>query len=467
MFGRAHNELFGEGQVVCYPAMTSVVNLFTVSPEWGRIERLVKCQDEKPVPVKAVTIYYDESLAPPANCLPLPRDNEHSYPGCGDKTDKAVNLLPCNFTMNTDSRQYGSCFGKQGDGCAVIDIPSNISCLVQIPHRPSCNSTSEGIKCSIPKECIPISAGKQLVCGWANGTHLTIGSHHFPIPPGSHWISESWMNWAKGGSVINSYRNCNGSIYTERGYYFFYNDTVTNVLRPPFPRNVAVGTLVPTTVPCPASWSRKEQRILHRAVPTEFCSNWRNPETRGDNKGHAIGWGVLSALTLGGAAGSGATKNGHYIICGLTILGNSTTGALEAITTQLSEMHLFSLEDRYAFDYQLARYRGTCAIVNNRCMMGIQDRTSNTTEHQNDNWMKAGIGWGGGGLSHWVISSMAIFVAIVFVCFFVGLVIVKCINARPVTALGNVESGENISLQPQAPMLESDESRESVDQQVE
>lgn len=84
MFGRAHNELFGEGQVVCYPAMTSVVNLFTVSPEWGRIERLVKCQDEKPFPVETVTIPNDKTLAPPANCLPLPRDNEHSYQGRED-----------------------------------------------------------------------------------------------------------------------------------------------------------------------------------------------------------------------------------------------------------------------------------------------------------------------------------------------------------------------------------------------
>ncbi|XP_055521933.1 uncharacterized protein LOC129716080 [Leucoraja erinacea] len=448
LFIQAHNELFGKGQVVCYPQMTSVTSLFTPSPAWGRTERLVKCQEKKTVPVKPVSINYDRLLAPPANCLPLPKNNNHSYDICynGSRTASRAPARPCNFTTNNDNRQYENCFSNQGHGCIVINVKNNLTCALQGPvHGSTCNLTYNGVQCQVSKDCIPVNAGFQLLCGWANGTHLTVGSHHLPIPSYSNGISEAWRDWSGGGEVINTRRGCNGSLYTEEGYYFFFNGKGTNVLKPPFPKNVAVGALVPTTVPCPEQWTKPMARVRRRTVSAEFCAQWRNPGVRGATHGHAIGWGLLSMLTMGGVGGGEAAKNRNYLVCGLTILGNATTGALEAVKTQMAEMRMFSLQNRYALDYLLAREGGTCTVIKGKCMMGVQDRTSNITQHQKEittfldgiNENQGWGNWGLGGVYNWIIS-IAIYAAIVVTCLFVGIAIVKCIIARLMVALSGL-----------------------------
>ena len=106
---------------------------------------------------------------------------------------------------------------------------------------------------------------------------------------------------------------------------FLLNGTFT-MATPTLPILFAVGTIGPLTVPCPQK-GHIRRKIVTWAISKEFCADWESPSTMGSS----LGYGFVGALSLGGAAGVISAKNRNYLICGLTILGNSTSKGLEAI----------------------------------------------------------------------------------------------------------------------------------------
>lgn len=76
---------------------------------------------------------------------------------------------------------------------------------------------------------------------------------------------------------------------------FFFDGIAINVLNPPFPRQVVVGTLVPMTIPCPSQWV-SDRRLVTKAVSEEFCSKWKKSYTLGKFGGIWMGWLFLSRM---------------------------------------------------------------------------------------------------------------------------------------------------------------------------
>ncbi|XP_072329667.1 uncharacterized protein [Scyliorhinus torazame] len=248
LFYQIYHRLYGQGRVVCYPNPTSVSRLFSVSLLWGTPQTVVHCQHSQPPP-EQVTLPYDPGSAPPA--ISLPRDNSHSQ---YDRLQRWRAYIPSHFTPNRDSRSYENCFSSDGYGCLLVEVETNITYLFPTCTDRRCHITQASGQCvCYNTTCVPLNAGLQLLCGWANVSHITVGTRAFRIAWRPEWAFQSWINWATGGSLRNRYTDCDASPYTEQGYYFLFNGTATNVLSPPFPRQIAIGTQVPTTVPCPSA----------------------------------------------------------------------------------------------------------------------------------------------------------------------------------------------------------------------
>ncbi|XP_072364392.1 uncharacterized protein [Scyliorhinus torazame] len=274
LFYQIYHRLYGQGRVVCYPNPAAVSRLFSVSPLWGTPQTVVHCQRSEPLP-EHVTLPYDPDSAPPAICLPLPRDNSHSQ---YDRLRRWRAYIPSHFTPNRDSRSYENCFSSEGYGCLLVEVDTNITCLFPTCTDRRCHITQASGQCvCYNTTCVPLNAGLQLLCGWANVSHITVGNRAFRIAGRPEWAFQNWINWATGRSLRNQYADCDASLHTEQGYYFLFNGTATNVLSPSFPRRIAIGTLVPTTVPCPSAWNLHNQ-LACRAVSAEFCENWKKPQ---------------------------------------------------------------------------------------------------------------------------------------------------------------------------------------------
>lgn len=240
-------------------------------------------------------------------------------------------------------------------------------------------------------------------------------------------------------------------IYTRPGYYFFGNGTGSNFLITKSinsPRKVAVGILAPLTVPCPTHWTDrklpfpKNLRRQKRGVTQEYCSEWDSPTALG-GKGDVFGWGLAGFFTLGGSAGAMAAKNKNYLVCGLSILGNKTKRAIEIIRESLTDLRMFTQQNRYALDYILAREGGVCKIIQGKCMMGVNDRSEDLEQLENElsEWLEGmsgpGEGWGFGGWYDWIID-MLIYLAIIVCCVFLGIAILKCILSRMMTSVSTL-----------------------------
>ncbi|XP_072324697.1 uncharacterized protein [Scyliorhinus torazame] len=240
LFYQIYHRLYGQGRVVCYPNPAAVSRLFSVSPLWGTPQTVVHCQHSEPLP-EQVTLPYDPGSAPLAICLPLPRDNSHSQ---YDRLQRWRAYIPSHFTPNRDSRSYENCFSSEGYGCLLVEVDTNITCLFPTCTDRRCHITQVSGQCvCYNTTCVPLNAGLQLLCGWANVSHITVGTRAFRIARRPEWAFQSWINWPTGGSLRNRYADCDASLHTEQGYYFLFNGTATNVLSPPFPRRIAIGTL--------------------------------------------------------------------------------------------------------------------------------------------------------------------------------------------------------------------------------
>ncbi|XP_067882392.1 syncytin-1-like [Heterodontus francisci] len=186
--------------------------------------------------------------------------------------------------------------------------------------------------------------------------------------------------------------------------------------------------------PMPPRDSHTRRRIVARAISSDFCADWKDPITLGSS----LGYGFLSALSLGGSAGVVAAKNRNYLICGLTILGNSTRRGLEAINRELSELRLYTQQTRYAIDYLLAQQGGVCMIVGDKCITNVRDESLNITEAINaikdqlDDFRqgpKVGEDWlFGGGWGTWIMHSLVIVVVMLLFSAFQS--IIKCLLTR-------------------------------------
>lgn len=398
LFLQVHSKLFLTRNPVCYPPPESVDALFTLTPTWDPYSKLL-WGVPTPLPQK---IRFPYSYSLPANCLQLNQASPHSYE---------------------------QCYNGSGYGCRTVYVPSNITCLTRVCSQRICHNEGISGSCScVATECVPLTEGIQLLCGDGNQTHLTINSHSFLMTPFNNGLMTHW--WAEGPSL--NLKNTWHQLWTKPGYFLLFNGWATNFVKAAdFPKLAAIGTLVPTTVPCPGKWI-PTRRLVARAVSAEFCESWKNPSDLASTRGDVAGWGILSAITLGGVAGAVAVNNRNYLICGLTLLGNRTLEALEVITQELSELRLFTMQNRYALDYMLAREGGVCAIVKGKCIMGVQDQTANLTRIMNRirtqlDGMSEGTSWGEwgyGGWTDWIIN-MAMYLVIGVICIFIGMAVLK------------------------------------------
>ncbi|XP_072370061.1 uncharacterized protein [Scyliorhinus torazame] len=184
LFYQIYHRLYGQGRVVCYPNPAAGSRLFSVSPLWGTPQTVVHCQHSEPLP-EQVTLPYDPDSAPPAICLPLPRDNSHSQ---YDRLRRWRAYIPSHFTPNRDSRSYENCFSSEGYGCLLVEVDTNITCLFPTCTDRRCHITQASGQCvCYNTTCVPLNAGLQLLCGWANVSHITVGTRAFRIAGRPEW----------------------------------------------------------------------------------------------------------------------------------------------------------------------------------------------------------------------------------------------------------------------------------------
>ncbi|XP_072374576.1 uncharacterized protein [Scyliorhinus torazame] len=187
-FYQIYHRLYGHGRVVCYPDPAAVSRLFSVSPLWGTPQTVVHCQRSEPPP-EQVTLPYDPGSAPPAICLPLPRGNSHSQ---YDRLQRWRAYIPSHFTPNRDSRSYENCFNSEGYGCLLIEVETNITCLFPTCTDRRCHITQALGQCvCYNTTCVPLNAGLQLLCGWGNVSHITVGTRAFRIARRPEWAFRS------------------------------------------------------------------------------------------------------------------------------------------------------------------------------------------------------------------------------------------------------------------------------------
>ncbi|XP_072118459.1 uncharacterized protein [Mobula birostris] len=265
---------------------------------------------------------------------------------------------------------------------------------------------------------------------------------------GPNWAScppsRSPSAWKDHGYLMTA-KGCTETLYTSQGYFFFYNGTATNFLEYPDPSSVAYGTFFPSAVPCPGAWGplAPPPARLKREDPQEFCVDYRKLTTL--TPGQMAGYGAAGFFSLGASGAVMAAHNRSYLACGLTSLGNATRGALKLITDSLSQLRLFSMQNRYALDYLLVREGGICVIVKDQCIMGLDDATANIARYVNQvdeqlGSIKEGTDWGGwgnwglGAWKDWLING-AIYALTAIIGIFVCIAVVKCVLNRMMASL--------------------------------
>jgi len=364
LFYKAHIHLHGN-RTVCYPLTQSVEALFVATPGWTPHD--LYTVDTSDTPCKGQIGKYKRGL--PGRCVGLVNP---TTPTCEGSQKEGGEACP-------DTASYPLCFTGQGWGCAYALVPKNDSCIQTQCVRQHCRINKGKITCICDEQkCLNITAGRQLICGQCNGTHVSSAKWAYPFDTyqvvGSNGKPKKLNNWQ-----YEQTHNQGTTCYrAKKGYVFLFNGTYMTET-PNLPNRFAVGTIGPLTVPCPQKGYIR-RRIVTRAISREFCADWEAPGTLGSS----LGYGFLGALSLGGSAGVIGAKNRNHIVCGLTILGNSTSKALEAVNQEMAELRLYAQQTRYAVDYQLAQQGGVCAIIGDKCITHVTDESYNITQVIND-----------------------------------------------------------------------------------
>jgi len=348
LFLKTHQQIYGN-RTACYPSAQSVTSLFIATPGW--------------LPQDLFTV--DTSGAP---C------KEHVGQFKQGIQGRCVKLTETGVSEHGD---YPYCFMGQGWGCVHAIVPKNDSCAEAQCVLQECRVREGHLTCGCKQQrCIAVTAGRQLMCGECNGTHVSSAMWTYPFDL-HQGVKTGGQSRGGGGSSTWNHRvqrpRGNACYRVKQGYVFLFKDVyMTATDRPP--TLFSVGTIRPLTVPCPTE-GHIQKRIVTRAISAEFCADWRTPVTLGSS----LGYGFLGTLSLGGAAGVVSAKNRNFFICGLTILGNSTLQALGAINQELADLRLYTQQTRYAVDYQLARQGGVCTIIKDKCITYVHDETLNIT----------------------------------------------------------------------------------------
>ncbi|XP_067871035.1 uncharacterized protein [Heterodontus francisci] len=363
LFYQVHTKLYGN-QTVCYPLARSVEALFVATPSWNPLQ--LYTAETSGQPCEGQEGRYKRSVQ--GRCVEL---IDPTHPNCRG-------VQGTGGTSCSKREDFPLCFTGQGWGCAYALVPKNATCVQRQCARQQCQIHQGRFSCTCDKErCFNATAGRQFICGHCNGTHVSSDSWSYPFDShqmnGSNGRSTDPRNWWY--VQFTQTNNKNITCYrAKRGFMFLLNGTYTTAT-PTLPIRFAVGAIGPLTVPCPQETHTRRRKVA-RAIGSDFCADWKDPITLGSS----LGYGFLSALSLGGSAGVVAAKNRNYLICGLTILGNSTRRGLEAINRELSELRLYTQQTRYATDYLLAQQGGVCTIVGDKCITNVRDESLNITE---------------------------------------------------------------------------------------
>uniref|UniRef100_UPI00398EB15E uncharacterized protein n=1 Tax=Pristiophorus japonicus TaxID=55135 RepID=UPI00398EB15E len=363
LFYQTHTRLHGN-RTVCYPLAQSVEALFVATPGWT--PRDLYMADTSDAPCEGQTGEYRKGI--PGRCVEL---IDSMNPECRGSQGK-------NGAVCSDIASYPLCFSGQGWGCVYALVPGNATCVQTQCALQHCRVRKGQFTCTCNEQrCLNVTAGRQVICGQCNGTHVSSETWAYPFDAyqlvGSGSNSREPSNWWY--KQFTSVSNTNVKCYrAKEGFVFLLNGTFKTAT-PTLPVLFAVGTIGPLTVPCPKR-GHTRKRIVTRAISKEFCADWEDPITLGSS----LGYGFLGALSVGGSAGVISAKNRNYLICGLTILGNSTSKGLDAINRELSELRLYTQQTRYAVDYQLAQQGGVCTIIGDKCITHVTDESYNITQ---------------------------------------------------------------------------------------
>uniref|UniRef100_UPI00398E4FAA uncharacterized protein n=1 Tax=Pristiophorus japonicus TaxID=55135 RepID=UPI00398E4FAA len=363
LFIKTHVRLHGN-RTVCYPRTQSVEALFVAIPGWT--PRDLYTADTSDAPCEGQTGKYRMGIQ--GRCVELINPTDPVCRGSRGKDE----------TVCSDNASYSLCFSGQGWGCAYALVPENATCVQTQCARQHCRVHRGQFTCTCNgQRCLNVTAGRQLICGQCNGTHVSSETWAYPFDAyqlvGSGSNSREPSNWwyKQFTSVSNTDVKC---YRAKEGFVFLLNGTFKTAT-PTLPVLFAVGTIGPLTVPCPQK-GHTQRRIVTQAISKEFCADWEDPVMMGSSLSH----GFLGALSVGGSAGVISAKSRNYLICALTILGNSTLKGLDAIIRELSGLKLYTQQTRYAADYQLAQQGGVCTIIGDKCIMRVTDESYNITQ---------------------------------------------------------------------------------------
>jgi len=116
------------------------------------------------------------------------------------------------------------CFTGQGWGCAYALVPKNDSCVQTQCVRQHCRVNQGQITCICEEQkCLSITAGRQLICGQCNGTHVSSAEWTYPFDTyqvvGSNGESSKLNNWQ-----YEQTHNQDTKCYrAKKGYVFLFN----------------------------------------------------------------------------------------------------------------------------------------------------------------------------------------------------------------------------------------------------
>ncbi|AZL87826.1 envelope glycoprotein [Dianlovirus menglaense] len=96
----------------------------------------------------------------------------------------------------------------------------------------------------------------------------------------------------------------------------------------------------------------------------------------------------------------GLMQNQNDVVCRLRRLANQTAKSLDLLLRVTTEERTYSIINRHAIDFLLARWGGTCRVLGPECCIGVEDLTKNITDQiqqmrrdEQDEYE----GWGKGG----------------------------------------------------------------------
>jgi len=238
LFFKTHVQLYGN-RTVCYPLAQSVESLFVATPGW--LPHQLYTVDTSGTPCKGQIGHYKRGIQGRCVELAKPTASAEAEPQRAEGQAYIAHV------------SYSQCFKGYGWGCVYARVPKSNPCVQTQCVQQHCESSKGQFTCVCHKqECLKVTAGRQLMCGMCNGTHISSASWTYPFD--QHQQVESNGESGEGGNWNHKIEQPRGTVCyrAKRGYVFLFGGTYTTDT-PRLPSLFTVGTIGPRTVPCPST----------------------------------------------------------------------------------------------------------------------------------------------------------------------------------------------------------------------